>query len=282
MQTRIIKIVTGFELRRALRTPGGVLFLAMFGIIWGWILLRLREASGPLLEMRTAVGGETAGVESVLGGVIGWLIDMEPERLFALFKAHSPVMLLYFYLGLALTPTFALLSSFDQTATDISTRHLRFVLLRTDRTSYYLGKIVAALGIYALAIGVTTAAALVISIMDGGGPADALYALRIWLSLVAYAVPFVCLSGLTAALTGHPALGLLLSVGYIFLVWMLAAAGSLAAPVLKNLSWLSPTRMKNNLLLDEMGDWLVVVGHAGAFTAAVLIFGLWVFSRRDV
>lgn len=282
MQTRIIRIVTGFELKRALRTPGGVLFLAMFGIIWGWILLRLRDVAGPMAELRTQVGGDTQGMENLLGGVIGWLIDLEPSQLFGLIKAHSPLMLLYFYLGLALTPTFALMASFEQTSTDISTRHLRFVLLRADRGSYFMGKISAALGVYALAIGATTVAACVMSMMAGGGIEDLFYGLRIWITLVLYAVPFVCLSGFSAAATGHPALSLLLSVGYIFLVWMIAAAGSLAVPVLKNLAWLSPTLHKNSLLLDTFGDWLLVGAHVGAFTAVALGVGLFVFSRRDV
>lgn len=283
MDTRTISVVTRFELRQLLRSPNGVLFIALFGIFFGWVLLKLHGFSGELIELRSRISDVNADALGDTLGWLSWLIDIEGPAFIKLLQSHSPFLVLAFYLVVGATPFFALLSSFDQLASDIGSRHIRFLLLRADRTSLFLGKALASLELYALLTGVYAFAAWGIAIVAGAAEVgEVLYVLRIWGTCVVFAVPFIALSACAAVLVAHPLLGLLTSLGYVALVWMISAVAAFGNPTLSKIDMLSPSALKYELLLDDLGGLAPVLIHITVFTLIIGALGYIVARRRDV
>ena len=107
-----------------------------------------------------------------------------------------------FALVIMMLPIWALVTTYDQTASDIETKHVRYMLFRTDRDSLYLGKSLGALvlvaGSMALALGVLgTFLGLYSSALEG--VEGIFYLIRIWATAVLYTLPFIALFGLMGA-----------------------------------------------------------------------------------
>jgi hypothetical protein len=175
--------------------------------------------------------------------------------------------------------------AYDQTATDIETRHVRYLLFRADRLSIYLGKSLGALGIIAAAIG---AALLVVATFLGlrsdslEGISGVVYLVRIWLTAVAYAVPFVALLGLMSALVGRPRRSLTFTVLYWFAVATTAGVLGLADESFHNIRYLFPTIGRFDLMLDNPSDMSPTVLYLLCFTLVAGVLGAWRFRSRDL
>ncbi|MFN3197118.1 MAG: hypothetical protein ACE366_01700 [Bradymonadia bacterium] len=283
MNTRTISVVSRFELRQALRAPGGVLFLALFGIFFGWVLLKLHGFADELITLKSQIGNVDASSIGDTLGWLSWLIDIEGPAFIELLQSHSPFMVLAFYLVIGATPFMALLASFDQMATDINTRHLRFLLLRADRQSIFVGKALAAFQLYAIATGIYAFAAWGIGVSAGAADVgEVLYVLRIWATCLFFALPFIALSALNAVWVGNAMLGLLASLLYIVLAWMMGAVASYANPAMVKIGLLSPSAWKYELLLDDFAGLTPVLIHVVVFTVIAGIAGFTIAMRRDV
>lgn len=283
MNTRTVQVVSRFELRQAFRAPNGVLFMALFGIFFGWVLSKLYGFADELIELKSQISTVDPALLGDSLGIMSWLIDLEGKAFLGLLQSHSPFMVLAFYLVIGATPFFALLASFDQMASDIHSRHVRFLLLRADRVSLYMGKALAVLTLYALVVGVYVFAAWGLGVVSGAAEvSEVLYAARMWITCVLFAVPFVALSACAATMVGHPMLGLLTSLGYVIVVWMMSAVASFGNPALEKIDILSPSAWKYELLLDDLAGLAPVLIHVGVFTLIITVLGLTVARRRDV
>lgn len=234
-------------------------------------LAELGRDLGPALGMITGMVETLTGLPAV---AIGGLLD-----------DHPPVLVALFALVMTLMPILCLVLAYDQTATDIETRHVRYLLFRTDRLSIYLGKSLGALGIIGAAIGV---ALLVVGTFLGlrssslEGISGVVYLARIWLTAVAYAVPFVALLGLFSALVGRPRRSLSFTVLYWFAVSTAAGVLGFADESFHNIRYLFPTVDRFDLMLDDLRDMSTTVLYLLCFTLVVGGLGAWRFRSRDL
>lgn len=284
---RDIGIIARFEVRRLMKSTGGVLAMALAFVIYFWLALKLREwgaeAQGSSeLQALKGAGGDAMG-KKLMEGAVGWFIDLEPSTIGKMLQNHSPFGLVFFLVALAINPLISILATFDQTGGDISTRHIRFLLLRTDRGSLYWGKFLGAVVYYTIAMGVLVGIVGAFGILGGAMPgSEVLYLVRIWLTLSAGALPFIALNAFSNALSGSAGAAFGITFGYYGVVWLISAVGGWFNEALDKIAYLSPSAMKFNLGADELS----VVGTAAAHMIGIgllaLILGNVMFQRRDV
>ena len=284
MNTRALGIVVAFELKRLLVGPRGVLVLLAMLVSLVPTCFWVRRLAEELAELKA----DAMGIPplSPVYEPIAWFTELPDEEIATLFQDHPPHLLAFFAACLWLVPALTYITGFDQTATDIRSRHLRYLLLRVNRGTLLLGRalatvIILALG-YALTIGLLVA---LMSDMEGGlgGAAGGFYLFRIWLCLVFFTLPLVALLAWTNTLTGHPYMAFALAVGLHFGLWVLGLIGQW-----QELSWLEqapllfPTEFRYNLLSDEWASLQTAIVHQLALVAAFAFLAWASFRRRDV
>ena len=288
MHLRQVRTVAGFELGRLCTNVHGLVFAATFLFAAFGLSLKLHEISGKLagVSMVGAVA-DAAKPEAtkVVYKILAWWTNLGDDAIRDLLLSHPPTLLVFFVLGIVGTATWAMFLACDQMSSEIRSRHLRYLLVRIDRRSLYLGKTLGVLLFYFACVTAASgmvAAAVATSEAGIGGTSGALYMVRIWLSLLLYSVPFVALMSLTSAMLKHPLLALVLGHGLWFGLWVAGALGGLADPVFKNVRFAFPTAFKYHLLSDQVTDVALAASHMLAFAVLFWLAGLWVFSRRDV
>lgn len=236
-------------------------------------------------DQLSAIGRDLGPALGMITGMVESLTGLPAVAIGGLLDDHPPVLVALFALVMGLMPFLSLVLAYDQTATDIETRHVRYLLFRADRLSIYLGKSLGALGIIAAAIGV---ALLVVGVFLGlrsnslEGLSGVVYLVRIWLTAVAYSVPFVALLGLMSALVGRPRRSLSFTVLYWFAVSTSAGVLGFVDEGFHKLRYLFPTVGSYDLMLDDPSDMSGTVAYLLLFTIVAGGLGAWRFRSRDL
>ncbi len=284
MNTKLITKIVRFETGRLLRSPAGAVFLAFYFIVFAWLMIQLHGFGEKIADkMGGTLDGAGAQATQLASEALGWFVDVEGSQILSLISEHPPMLLLFFALVLGFTPVAALLASVDQTASDISSRHLRFVLLRVDRRTLYLGKTIAAWIFYTGALAIVCLMAIGVALSVGTDFGEALlYGLRIFVTGSLYSIPFVCFAGFASALTGHAALAALMVILYTFIVWTIGSIGAWMSEGADKIGLLMPTYWKYSLLADDLDLVMKPVIHSIIFGAIVFALGVYTFRRRDI
>ena len=217
---------------------------------------------------------------------VAWFTDLPNDEIATLFSDHPPHLLAFFAAALWLVPALTYVTGFDQTATDIRSRYLRFLLLRVDRTTIYVGRALTTLIVigvgYALAL--LLLAWLMLGVEGGlGGAVGIAYLGRVWLCVLLFTLPFVMLLAWTNTLTGHPYMALALAIGLQFGLWVTSAIGGwMEIGALEYAQQLFPTAYKYNLLSDDLELFGTGALHQLGLAAAFAALGWRSFGRRDV
>jgi len=284
LKVRALIIVVGFELRRMLLGPHGVLIALALLVSLVPTCFWARRLAEQLVELRSdAVGMPPL---APLYGAVAWFTDLPREEIDHLFSDHPPHLLAFFAACIWLVPPLTYVTGFDQTATDIRSRHLRFLLLRVSRGTLFLGRALSTLIVLAIAyaLAVIVMATLLSGVDQGlGGSAGVVYLARVWLSLVVFTVPFVALLAWTNSATGHPYMALAACVALQFGLWMLAVIGGWTE--MEALEWaprLFPTAYEYNLLSDDGELLWTALGHQLGLAALFAALGWRSFRSRDV
>lgn len=265
---RSLRVLLRYDLHHALASPRGVLFLVFFGMFWAWVLWKLAGGKAEMLAKDEA------------SFVASMFFD---QGLIRLFRERSPTLTGFFFVALTVTPAFAMLGGCDQTASDIASKHLRFLIPRTGRAQIFLARFTGAVILVSSAqLAATLAATLVAAGTDSTETALVLlYGVRVGASLVLYSIPFVALMALLSASIASPVVAALSGIGgYLVLVagvGMLKARTEAAEYVL----YVVPGGLKAHLLQPELGPTLLAAAATFAYTAVYLFLGWHVFRSRD-
>ena len=281
MNPRDIWVIARFELDRHLRSRqtivAGVLLIALSA----YGSYRLAEYADQIAK----VGRELGPGLSMVAGMIEEVTGLPALAISGLLSKHPPVLVALFALVILMMPLVTLTLAYDQTATDIETRHVRYLLFRSDRVSIYLGKSLGAWVFVAGAVGLVLA-------MFGvflGLRSDALEGVRgivylgkIWVTATAYALPFIALLGLASALVGRARRSL--SVTILFWIGVGIASGllGLANEDFTKVAYLFPTQDRFELLVDDLRPKASLVVYLLAYTLVAGGLGLWRFRSRDL
>jgi ABC-type transport system involved in multi-copper enzyme maturation permease subunit len=262
------RILLRADLRYALHSSRGVLFLVFYGVFWAWVFTRL------------AGGGAAALASPEAGMVAGFIFGDDVARL---FREQSPTMAAFFVIALWATPLFATMVGCDQTASDLASKHLRFLIPRTGRGSIYLARYVGAAVLLATAqVVATVLAAVVASLGESTSAGDGvLFVVRVALVLVLYSAAFVALfAPLTAAIPA-PAVVALAGLGTYAVLVILAGTVKNRWPWMEHVLFITPGGFKSLLLEPGLGPVLTAAGGLGALSAVYLAAGWSIFRGRD-
>jgi ABC-type transport system involved in multi-copper enzyme maturation permease subunit len=280
MIARDIAVIARFEVMRHLRSRHAIVAgLILIGFC-GFGAYKLADFADQI----DRVGRELGPVLGMITGMIESLTGLPAVAIGNLLDDHPPVLVALFALIMMIMPILSLTLAYDQTATDIETRHVRYLLFRTNRWSIYLGKALGALAIIAAAVGLVLAVfGVFLGLRSNSlqGLAGVVYLLRIWVTAVAYSVPFVALLALMSALVGRPRRTLVLTVLYWFAIVTASGLLGLVDESFEDLRYLFPTG-GFNLLLDNPKGMIGTVLYLLAFTLVAGGLGAWRFRTRDL
>ena len=152
---RHIGVLIRHDLRYTLSSARGLLFLVFFALFWSWVFV---QAGG---RLRGAARDPARPASSCRGS------STPPSR--SLFQERPPTLAAYLVVATTLTPLFAMLASCDQTATDLGTRHIRFLIPRVGRAEIFVARLLGAAIVVTVAQLLAGIAATIVAIVVHGG-----------------------------------------------------------------------------------------------------------------
>ncbi len=203
-----------------------------------------------------------------------FLLERKPALLSAIF-----LVLLF---GMPFVISFL---AFNQLSGDIQSHGLRYLLLRTGRSSVYLGRF---LGTAVFSTAVMAIIVATITFYLGAKtrlyPATALagWAVHGFLALSILMVPYIAVCSLISASVDSPFLSMVLAKLVIAGVLFLALLGSFAWKPAKYLMYALPWGWQSHLLHPEPVHLLAAGLACLAYTAVFLMLGYYRFERRDL
>lgn len=277
--------VCRFEVLRRLRSVSGIVALVVLVITSSVVGRQLAQAARMLNEAKSS--RDAAALEMVTELIAG-MAGFPLETVRASLEAHAPPLVGAFAFLMFVMPLLTLTMGYDQTASDIETRHARFLAFRIDRVTLYMGKLLGAWLLVSMIVA-TAAVSMAGYIWVAGGAlpelADFAYLARIVATVSIAALPLLTFLGLLGTLRGRSRRVVLFTVLWWVAVSLAAAAVrfglemELLADVVDSL-W--PTTGRWSLILDEGGPWLSSAARVALYSLVVGVLGLLHFRRRDL
>ena len=286
-------LIAAYDLKESVRsrrawTVGLLFFVASILASWAFIeSMKLIEKAmllvpgGTLDPTKLAQNSKFLDVIKFLIGdarKIDYVVTLPPLGLFI-----TSVMMMSIPWIVALTST-------DLVAGDVQHRTVRYVLLRTARINFVLGKVlsqtllIAGITLTSLLPAVAFAA---IQLRTFDGAATVTYLVQSAPAMLSYAFSFVGLAALASQLTGTPQKARSLAMAMFVLLWVVGwRKPSFALENLWSLfsvlSYLSPWHMKGYLYEPELVQRMLGCAMSFGFGVFFVSTGFLHFSRRDV
>ncbi len=268
LKRRPLGVLLGYDLRVSLTSPRGLLFLVFFVMLMGWIISKL--AGGMAEQLR---GSEASTVMALVLNT----------TLLRLFQEQPPTLSVYFFIALTMTPLFAILGSCDQTAGDLATKHLRFLIPRVGRNEIYFARFLGSAILVSGTQILGAIAATIVQLVVGGSSTGAVLAFggQVALVLATYSIAYVAFMSLVCATVASIGLSLLAGIGTVFVV--LAFVGILTSqwPGASFVGYILPSGLKTQLQQPDLSGALLGIAGTFAYVGVYLYGGLRVFRVRD-
>jgi len=222
-------------------------------------------------------GPKSAGAGKSGSGFDPWtsfLLEKRPALLSAIF-----LVLLF---GMPFVISFL---AYNQVSGDMQNHGLRYLLLRTERSSIYFGRFFGT-AIFSTAV----MAVIVVTITFYLGMKTGLYpaldlagwAAHGFLALSILMVPYIAVCSLISASVDSPFLSLVLAKVAIVGVLLIGGLGKLAWKPAKYVMYALPWGWQNNLLHPSATHWLGAALACLVYTGFFLMLGYYHFERRDL
>lgn len=224
-------------------------------------------------------------VKKIARKAIDWGVDPSEEQLKFLTDDHPALISAFLVLLMLFTPFLTCLSGFNQTSSDIDSKGLRFLLIRTERSNIFLGRLIgtylftmvvfgilfAILGLYfGLSVKVHEPGAMIAWLAQGY--------LRVMIFVLPYMALCAWVSCAISSSFGSLSIGLLVVYMYPVLIYL----GTKIQPVIGYAQYVTPWGYKWWLLEPIGPKFLAGVGVMFAFTALITWLGHSYFGKRDL
>lgn len=285
-------LIAMFSLRYAMRNGSGVLFLILIvvlGVSFAGDLIstlqRQLAESGQTTEAAVDRLIDMPGIKSTIEG----LVDADPAQVDYLLEDRPALFSAFLMILMVMTPYSICLSGFNQTAGDIGTRGLRYLLLRTERKNVFFGRFLGTSAFSGCAMAFLVLI-LLLYIQLGLGA----YGFDLWtwgaeglLALLLLALPHLALCSWVSGgcKSAFAALAMSLMAMLIPLIIIKSTIGALDAGMDMDLSVIErviPWGWKYELVSHDMGQRVVSSLVMLGFTAFFLFLGNRHFGRRDL
>ena len=290
-----VKLVASYWLRFSLRTGGGLvtlLLVLMVGLSVASIFITpveniMRQA--PAAGHTEAEGAQDAlaVIESEgVAEVVKWVIDRDDEEVAYLLKDNPALLSAIFIVFLWLYPFIICFGASNQTAGDIGSRGLRYVLLRTERPNILLGRFTGTVaGAKIATLFMFLVLVLYVGLKFGVYPWGAvlLWGLQGYLAVVFLILPYIALCTWVSSFlnAGFSALALCIALTGIPIVLL----KMVTANVVGEPEWIGrliPWGWKYDLLSGDVATRLIAYGVMLGFTALFLLLAFRTFHKRDL
>ncbi len=296
---RDIWLVAWFEVKEMVRTRRALVVIALY-MLGGLVAARGFVAAIGRLENVVAGMLKTGRIETP-GALTQQLLQSDtyrdalirffPNREVADFLLNLPPIVLFFlWSSLAFVPFLIMLTSADTVSQEVRTRAVRFVVLRTGRVEFVLGKYLGQVSLMALVVFLTGFVYLGVAWAGLQGfefwP-TVVGILRFWPRIVAYGAAFVGLSGLCAMNAGSSATARAWAFIGLVIAWALGEFAYRWHDGVYGGAWtvigfLVPFSHKPGLYAPAGSTVLVEAGILLALGAFYLALGLLFFWRKDL
>ncbi|MHB8876095.1 MAG: ABC transporter permease [Myxococcaceae bacterium] len=138
------------------------------------------------------------------------------------------VLLLVFKISLRFLPLFASIMGFDQISGEVGPRSIRYLTVRSRRSSVMFGKFLAQATILAVLMLLIDAGLCIyarFSEPDFTTSSMLLTLARFWLSAVVFSLAYLALTTLCSALFRQPPVSLVFNIIVLFVIWLMAFIG---------------------------------------------------------
>lgn len=321
VNARHIRLISLYRMRYAVRDGGGLVFL-MIALVFGLTVAQLvLTPVERVMALQGRAGGESdreqvvAEIVDVARPVIQWALDIESEEdpagfsepwpmspgydgtmtdpvspagdpwtMFLLNERPALLSIIFLILIFGMPLLIAFLA-FNQLAGDVQSRGLRYLLLRTERGSIFLGRFLGAavfstLVMAAIIATITFYLGVKIRIYPAGPLI--LWALHGFGALAVLMLPYIALCSWISASVDSPFLSLVLSKLIIGGLLLFAFLASLAWNPAMYLKYALPWGLQNHLLHPELTHSLGTALACLAYTAVFGFLGYHRFETRDL
>lgn len=305
MRQAHVKLIAAQSVRNGIRGGAGLVAIFMtliVGLICAYIAMlpleignaakKTRQYQQMSAEERAIVDQqiELSKGESVRAAtkkVVEWGLDFDDDALDYVTKDHPVIITLFMILLFVCTPALICLAGFNQTSSDIDSKGLRFLLIRTERTNIFIGRFLgtylytavvflllfAILGLYMLAK------------VDVHGKGEmAWWLFQGYLRVLILGLPYMAVCSWVSCMLESAFGSLAISLLLVYFIPALIGIAGMAG----NLGWLHWAQLITPWgwkwwLLGPVGPKFIgaLVGMVG-FTAAFLFLGNRYFGKRDL
>ena len=291
-----VRLVASYWMRFSVRTGGGLMaifLVLMSGLTIAHLFITPVES---LLDKAPELGhteGEAADTiarvaeSEQIVNMVQWLTGQDEDEVAYLLRDQPALLSVIWLLMLIIFPFVTAIGSFNQTAGDIGSKGLRYLLLRTERSNIYIGRTVGTLyfsaaSLLLLMVLVLLYVGLKLRLYEVGDLLGS--GAQGFLALMFLSLPYIALCGWISSMFDSAfaalAICVLLVGGPIVAFKMADAAASQT-----DLAWLElllPWGWKYDLLSGDMGTRLTAYAVMLGFTALFFALGMRNFQRRDL
>jgi len=295
IHSRHLQLISMYWTRYAIRGGAGIVYL-LLALMFSLIVAHIFEKQQQYLQENTALDPKMA-VE-MDRSVIQWVLDIEtdqnpsangipePDPWTAYLLDEQPALLSKIFLVLLFGMPFLIsVLGFNQTAGDIQSRGLRYLMLRTERANIYFGRFLGSALFSTLVIAFLVAmiafyVGMKFRIYSAG--ALALWGLYGFGAISILMLPYLAVCSAMSASVSSPFLSLAASKLIIVGVPIVAAIGKHNWEPLKNTKYLLPWGIQNYLMHPEWTHFLGAAAGCLGYTLFFLLLGYVRFQRRDL
>jgi hypothetical protein len=296
-----IKLISSHAVKHSIRGGAGLVFVLitlLVGLVTASIVISPLEAfekstNAELNQHRDLGIAERAGAQSMMNEkvlqigskAIEWSVDPSPAQLNFLTQQKPVMVSAILVLLLLVTPLFACLGGFNQTSSDIASKGLRFLLIRTERENIFIGRLVGTFLFTTVVFGVlfvVLAAYSAIKIKVHPAGDMLLWFAGCYIRTVIFAMPYVALcSWISCSFeSAFGSLMISLLIAYVApLFFMLAGNINEGA---RYLQYTTPWGYKWWLLDGSIAKLGAGIAVMLGFTALFFTLGLRTMKKRDL
>ncbi len=298
IHSRHLRLISTYWTKYAIRGGAGIVYLLLallFGLVVAGIFEQLQyKQEDASIDPKAAAEMNRAAIQ--------WVLNIDPEEnpsahgfqngipkpdpWTAYLLDERPALLSKIFLVMLFGMPFIIsVLGFNQTAGDIQSRGLRYLMLRTERANIYIGRFLGS----ALFSTVVTAF-LVATITFYVGMKFRIYATGSLITWALYGfgaisilmLPYLAVCSAISASVSSPFLSLAASQLIIAGVPIAAGIGKLYWELLQNVKYLLPWGIQNYLMHPEWTHFLGAAAGCLGYTLFFLLLGYVRFQRRDL
>jgi ABC-type transport system involved in multi-copper enzyme maturation permease subunit len=291
---RQLRLICANDLRNALRSGSGLVYFVLalfFGLIVAnavispfELLVAQSQSISPADFERSIIQFARPVVEWALAG--GDTVSPDTARWVNFLLQDRPALLsAIFFILLFGTPLLIPMGAFNQTAGDIGNRGLRYLLLRTERSNIFFGRLISTM-ILAVAVQIIVIAivaaylAFKVELYDVASIAG--WSLQGLIVLSVLTLPYIAICAWISASNDSPMASLVISNLAIGGVLLAAFVAGLKWDYGQAIAWLMPWGIQKNLFRPELSNVIVTIIVCLLYTAIFAWLGARKFSTRDL